>query len=105
MALLSDRKVELSQLQPQLLGLAPAPIEALKGGNVEENAEILRNVLQGKGTQAQQDAVALNASLALQVGEVVFFEDRRYAVEKAKEILKSGAAWSKLEELVRFLSS
>jgi anthranilate phosphoribosyltransferase len=103
LALLSDRKVELSQLQPEVLGLTPAPIEALKGGNVPENAEILRNVLQGKGTQAQQDAVALNASLALQVGEVVFFEDRRQAVEKAKEILKSGAAWSKLTELVQFL--
>jgi anthranilate phosphoribosyltransferase len=102
LALLSDRQVELSQLQPQVLGLTPAPISALKGGDVQENAEILRNVLQGKGTQAQQDAVALNASLALQVGELVFFEDRRQGVEKAKEILKSGAAWSKLEELVRF---
>jgi anthranilate phosphoribosyltransferase len=104
LALLSDRKVELSQLQPEVLGLTPAKIEALKGGNVEENAEILRNVLQGKGTQAQQEAVALNASLALQVGEVVFFEDRRQGVEKAKEILKSGVAWSKLEELVKFLN-
>lgn len=103
LALLSDRKVELSQLQPEVLGLTPAPLEALKGGDVEENAEILRNVLQGKGTPAQQDAVALNASLALQVGEVVFFEDRRQGVEKAKEILKSGAAWSKLEKLVQFL--
>lgn len=103
LALLSDRQVELSQLQPQVLGLTPAPISALKGGDLPENAEILRNVLQGKGTQAQQDAVALNASLALQVGEIVFFEDRRQGVEKAKEILKSGAAWSKLEELVRFL--
>lgn len=103
LALLSDRKVELSELQPEVLGLTSAPITALKGGNVEENAEILRNVLQGKGTQSQQEAVALNASLALQVGEVVFFEDRRQAVEKAKEILKSGAAWSKLAELIRFL--
>lgn len=103
LALLSDRKVELSELQPEVLGLTSAPIDALKGGDVEDNAEILRNVLQGKGTQAQQEAVALNASLALQVGEVVFFEDRRQAVEKAKDILKSGAAWSKLEELVRFL--
>jgi anthranilate phosphoribosyltransferase len=103
LALLSDRKVELSELQPEVLGLTSAPINALKGGDVEENAEILRNVLQGKGTQAQQEAVALNASLALQVGEVVFFEDRRQAVEMAKEIIKSGTAWSKLEELVRFL--
>jgi anthranilate phosphoribosyltransferase len=105
LALLSDGKVELSQLQPEVLGLTPAPIEALKGGDVEENAEILRDVLQGRGTQAQQEAVALNASLALQVGKIVYFDDRRQGVEKAKEIIKSGAAWSKLEELVRFLKN
>ena len=33
-----------------------------------DNVEILRNVLQGRGTQAQEDAVVLNAALALKVG-------------------------------------
>ncbi|MGH2412582.1 MAG: anthranilate phosphoribosyltransferase, partial [Microcystaceae cyanobacterium] len=103
LALLNQGKVHLSSIAPQALGLIEAPITALKGGNVEENAAILRHVLQGKGTQAQQDVVALNASLALQVGEIVPFEDHRQGIEKAKAILESGAAWSKLEALVRFL--
>jgi anthranilate phosphoribosyltransferase len=77
----------------------------LQGGNVEDNVLILRNVLQGKATQAQQDAVALNASLALQVGGIIPLEDHKAGIELAKKVMNSGAAWSKLEQLVGFLSS
>ena len=105
LALLSEGEVRLSTLHPQELGLTPAPTEALRGGNVEENAIILRNVLQGKGTSAQQDAVALNASLALQVGGVVPLEDHIAGIDLARDVMRSGAAWSKLDELVKFLAS
>ncbi|WP_013322590.1 anthranilate phosphoribosyltransferase [Gloeothece verrucosa] len=103
-ALLERGQVNLSNLNPEKLGLTTAPISALKGGNVPENAEILKNILQGKGTLAQLEAVALNAALALQVGEVVPFEAHQLGIEKAKEIISSGAAWEKLLELVKFLS-
>ena len=103
LALLEGGVVNLSLCNPQDLGLTPAPIHALKGGEVPENAEILRRVLQGKGTQAQTDVVALNASLALQVGEVVPFTDHKRGIATARAILKSGAAWEKLVELVKFL--
>ena len=102
--MVGDKKVTPGILNPQALGLKPAVIAELKGGEVEENAAILRNVLQGKGTSAQQDAVALNASLALQVGEIVPFGDHYQGVTTAREIIDSGAAWSKLEELVAFLA-
>ncbi len=105
LAMVVDGQVEQSNLNPQELGLTSAPISELKGGEVETNAAILRDVLQGKGTQAQQDAVALNASLALQVGNVVPFGDHIQGIQKAKAILTIGAAWSKLEELVQFLNS
>ncbi len=104
LAMLKDGKVTLSNIDPQELGLQSASLSALKGGEVIENAEILRNVLQGKGTKAQQDAVALNASFALQVGEVVNFGDHEQGIAKAREIIASGAAWIKLEELIKFLN-
>ncbi|NER19209.1 MAG: anthranilate phosphoribosyltransferase [Symploca sp. SIO1C2] len=104
LALLSAGEVHLSTLNPQELGLTPAPTEALRGGDVEENVTILRQVLQGKGTSAQQDAVALNASLALQVGEIVPLEDHEAGMKLAREVMASGAPWSKLEELVKFLN-
>ncbi|MEL6231010.1 MAG: anthranilate phosphoribosyltransferase [Cyanobacteria bacterium J06636_28] len=108
-AVLANGQVSAQVIDPQRLGLAKADISALRGGELEENMTILRNVLQGKGTQAQQEAVALNAALALQVGGVATGDSFEVAcaqgVAKAKEIIASGAAWDKLEQLVAFLKS
>ncbi len=108
LAVLQNKKVRSLTLNPQELGLSFAPTAALCGGDVEENAEILKAVLQGKGTQAQQDVVALNTALALQVGEAIDGETDVLAgcvkgIALAKEILQSGAAWTKLEQLAEFL--
>lgn len=105
LALLDAGEVRISCLHPQQLGLTPAPTSALRGGNLDENALILKNVLQGKATQAQQDAVALNTSLALQVGGVIALEDHEAGIAIARDVISSGAAWSKLEQLVKFLHS
>ncbi|CAD5978577.1 Anthranilate phosphoribosyltransferase [Planktothrix tepida] len=105
LAILSQGHVEQTTLNPHDVGLTSASLTALKGGDVEENAEILRNLLQGKGTQAQQDVVALNASLALQVGGAVPMGCHQKGISLAQEILQSGAAWSKLEQLVQFLKN
>jgi anthranilate phosphoribosyltransferase len=100
-------KVSLIELDPKKLGIKNTPTSALRGGNVQENADILRAVLQGNSTQAQQDVVALNAALALFVGEAIGTEPnldtfaRGFAL--AKEVLQSGEAWGKLEELAQFL--
>ena len=105
-AIICERQVDTAELDPAQLPVSSAPTEALRGGDVNENAEILKAVLQGKGTPAQQDAVALNAALALWVGEKVE-GNRAVAFDKGialtKEILQSGTAWQKLEELARFL--
>jgi len=105
LAVLSNGEVQLTTINPQDLGLTPATLGALRGGDVAENAEILRNVLQGNGTPSQLDVVALNAALALQVGGAVPLEDHVKGISIAKDILKSGAAWSKLEQLVQFLGN
>jgi anthranilate phosphoribosyltransferase len=102
LAILQDQKVTLTTIDPTVIaGVRAAPIEQLRGGDLAENTAILTAVLQGKGTQAQTDAVALNAALALQVGEVV--SDPASGVKLAQEVLKSGAAWDKLTALVKFL--
>ncbi|HEY9661632.1 MAG TPA: anthranilate phosphoribosyltransferase, partial [Allocoleopsis sp.] len=85
-----------------------APTSAIRGGELAENTEILRSVLQGGGTSAQQDVVALNSALALKVGGLLPestdpITTYRKGIEMAREILTSGAAWSKLEQLVQFL--
>jgi anthranilate phosphoribosyltransferase len=100
LAVISNRVVQNQVVHPEELGLTPAPLEMLRGGTVLDNAQILQAVLQGKGTQAQTDAVALNAALALFVGGAV--EDYVAGVRQSHQILKSGAAWDKLESLIRF---
>jgi anthranilate phosphoribosyltransferase len=102
LAVLSNQAIEITSLDPNTLGLTPAPIAALRGGDVAVNTEILKTVLQGKGTQAQQDVVALNAALALRVGNAV--DSYEAGIERSREVLRSGAAWDKLEQLVRFLN-
>lgn len=104
-ALVTGGQVTTTTLDPVAYGLTAAPLSALQGGDVPVNQEILTNVLQGKGTQAQMEAVALNASLALQVGEVVPWGDHLAGINKAKEVIASGAAWSKLQALVDFLNA
>lgn len=98
---LSNGQVTKEAISPQELGLTPAPLASLKGGNVQENAEILKAILQGKGDRAQADCVALNSGLALRIGGAAstWIE----GVELASQILQSGAAWDKAEALVRFL--
>ncbi|MEA5513025.1 anthranilate phosphoribosyltransferase [Nodularia sp. UHCC 0506] len=105
LAVLSQGEVHLTTLNPQEMGVTTAPIAALRGGDVQENAVILKAVLQGKGTQAQQDAVALNASLALQVAGAIPLLDHAQGVSLSREILQSGSAWEKLVQLVEFLQN
>jgi anthranilate phosphoribosyltransferase len=96
-------------IHPEELGLTPASTEALRGGDRQENVDILKAVLQGKGTTAQHQVVALNAALALQVAGKLSTGDPvsvyRQGIANASEILRSGQAWVKVEELVAFLKA
>jgi anthranilate phosphoribosyltransferase len=100
MAVLSNQAVHLEAIDPKQLGLNPASLEVLQGGTVSDNAQILQAVLQGKGSTAQTDVVALNAAFALFVGGAV--EDYATGVKQAHQILAAGAAWDKLEALIQF---
>lgn len=108
LAVLQNRQIHRIELNPAQLNLTPAPTWALRGGDVQENAEILKAVLQGKGTPAQQDVVALNTALALEVGEAIpettdILDRCTQGIAIAKDILQSGTAWQKLEQLAQFL--
>jgi anthranilate phosphoribosyltransferase len=108
LAVVQNQQIYRIELNPAQLNLTPAPTWALRGGDVQENAEILKAILQGKGTPAQQDVVALNAALALEVGEAIpgttdILDRCTQGIAIAKDILQSGTAWQKLEQLAQFL--
>lgn len=108
MAVLEENQVRSTVIDPQEFGLTGAPKTALQGGELQENADILRAVLQGKGTQAQQDVVALNAALALHVAQppkMAWEESIQLGIDTARDTMASGAPWDKLEQLVAFLKA
>lgn len=108
LAIVSERHIRPLILDPQELGFPITPLSELKGGEVRENAAILEAVLRGRGTPAQQNMAILNAALALYVGEAVTDTDNPLdtlakATFVAREIVQSGLAWKKLEQLAQFL--
>ncbi|TVQ52632.1 MAG: anthranilate phosphoribosyltransferase [Spirulina sp. DLM2.Bin59] len=105
LAVVEGGTLQTTVLNPQDFGLTSAPLAALQGGELAENTAILTAVLQGKGTAAQMDVVALNGAIALQVAGVVPMLDHAAGIAKAREILATGAAWDKLQALITFLQS
>lgn len=74
--------------------------EELKGGDAEENARLIEAILSGKEEGPKRDMVLLNAGAALYAAEKTL--DLRGGVALAREILSSGAALRKLEEIRHF---
>ncbi|MEN9202031.1 MAG: anthranilate phosphoribosyltransferase [Thermostichus sp. DG_1_6_bins_120] len=103
LGILTEGRVQAEVLDPRAYGLTPAPTHALKGGELPGNVAILTQVLQGSGEPAQRDVVALNAALALQVAGAT--PDWVTGIAQAREILASGAAWERLQQLVDFLKA
>ncbi len=82
------------QLDPAELGLAHAPVEAMRGGGPEENARLAREVLGGaKGPR--RDVVLLNAAAALRAADVA--RDWKDGMGQAAEAIDSGRAGEVLQ--------
>jgi anthranilate phosphoribosyltransferase len=89
---------ETWSLQPADLGIRAGDPDALRGGNVAENARRLCAILEGGEHSAASEAVALNAGAALLVGGRV--DTLAEGLDLARELLDSGAAGRTLERLV-----
>ncbi len=86
------------EIAPEDFGLARAPLSALAGGDVAENARIIRSVLEGERSP-RRDVVLLNAAAALAAAGLA--GNIRAALPLAERSLDSGAAREKPELLVR----
>ncbi|MGE7687999.1 anthranilate phosphoribosyltransferase [Lysinibacillus sp. NPDC097214] len=80
-------------------GLNYAPIEAIRGGNADENAAIMRKLLAGEQS-AYFDTVLLNAGIGLFSYGIA--ETVKEGVEIAKDSIYSGRALQKLEAVVTY---
>jgi len=84
-------------LTPGQLGLGTYGADSLAGGEPEENAGIISEVLQGRGNEGARAAVLLNAAGALYVAGKG--ESLPEAMGLAENALDSGVGFEKLQEL------
>nr|WP_321242531.1 anthranilate phosphoribosyltransferase [uncultured Tolumonas sp.] len=84
-------------LTPADFGLKYYTLEAIRGGDPDENRKITEKLLAGKGTDAQQAAIAINLSPLLVMGGKA--DDLKQGAELAIETLRSGDALDKVTQL------
>jgi anthranilate phosphoribosyltransferase len=89
------------ELHPADLGLAPASLDAMRGGGPEENARIARDVLDG-APGPRRDVVLLNSAAALRAAGLA--RDWKQGLKAAAEAIDSGRAgevlqrWAKISQ-------
>ena len=94
------KDVRSYEVKPEDLGIRRAAEAELKGGSPSENAAIMTAVLQGRGTPAQMDIVALNAGFALYAAGAA--ATVKAGLERARQVVASGKAWEKLQQLKEY---
>jgi anthranilate phosphoribosyltransferase len=95
--LLENGEVRPDLLDPVALGLELAPLAAIGGGDVAANRLILEAVLQGRGTPAQADVVALNTALVLWAAGLA--DSPAAGLPLSREALRQGLPWDRVERL------
>jgi anthranilate phosphoribosyltransferase len=96
---LKNGKINTFEMTPEAFGFKRVAPEAIRGGDAQANAEIIRKVLDAeKGPQ--RDVVLVNAAAAfVSAGLDDGFKE---GIERAKAAIDSGAAKSKLGALIDF---
>src|SRR5262247_4482466 len=93
----SPESVERFEISPGDFGLRRASIDHLRGGSAEENAAIIRDVLEGRRKDEARDLVLINAAAALFVTGAANSLDG--AAGMAARSIESGGALAKLHAL------
>lgn len=93
---LCDGRVETFELDPQELGMPPADLSELVGGEPAENAAITRAILGVQDKGPRRDIVLLNAAAVLGVAD----NDWQRGLAQARESINSGAAAGTLERWI-----
>ncbi|HJH26277.1 MAG TPA: anthranilate phosphoribosyltransferase [Methanophagales archaeon] len=97
---LSNGEIRTYFINPEDFDVERASPGEIAGGDKEESARILRDVLSCKEGGAKRDVVLLNAAAAIFAAD----ESRSIAegFEIARDVLESGQAAEKLEEFIEF---
>ena len=99
---LKDGKVTEYTVQPGDFGVKTSPLDAIRVANADEAKAMLLSVLDNQ-PGAARDIVQLNAGAAIYVAGLT--DSLVEGVKKAGEVIASGAAKNKLEQLIQVSNS
>lgn len=94
---LRDGELHDVLIEPKRAGLHPQPLEKIKGGDAQENAEAMLEIFDG-AENAYADAVIMNAAVALYVSGKA--QALRGAATLAQDVLSLGEARRVLRHLI-----
>ena len=86
---LKDGAIEDYRVEPEDAGLKRAKLEEIRGGKPEENAQMIKKILEGEAGP-RRDVVLLNAAAVFVASRKV--SDLKEGVEMARESIDSGKA-------------
>ena len=96
---LKDGEISTFDITPEEYGFEKAKPEEIRGGDAKENAQIIRDILEGQ-RGPKRDMVLLNAGAAFVA--TGFDLNLEQGIEKARYAIDSGRAKEKLQSLVSF---
>jgi anthranilate phosphoribosyltransferase len=96
---LKDGAVSTYTVTPEQFGLKRSSLNALSVGNAEESLRMIKSVLNNK-PGAALDIVLLNAGAAIYAANIA--NTLSDGIQKAREVIASGAALAKLDALVQY---
>ncbi|MFP4660998.1 MAG: anthranilate phosphoribosyltransferase [Halanaerobiales bacterium] len=98
-AYLHDNQIKEMEITAEDVGLKQAALEDITGGSPDINKDIILDILKGK-TGPKRDVVLFNAAAAFKVTGLSQTWDE--GIKMAAEIIDSGKAFKKLNELIMF---
>lgn len=99
---LKEGKIKTYYIRPEDFAMARASLQEIRGGDREENARIIKDILGGeKG--AKRDVVLINAAACLVAAERA--KSFKEGIEIAKNSIDSGKAKKKLQSLINFTNN
>lgn len=97
---LNNNQIRTYEFNPEDIGLTLIRKSDIIGGDVANNAHITRNILTGKEQGPKAQIALLNTAAVLLTADKV--NDLREGIDIAQKAISTGAAQTKLEEIITF---
>lgn len=93
-----DGAVNYYTVTPEELGFQRTTFDEIKGGSPQYNAQVVRNLIEGKDKGPRRDFLLMNAAAAFYIsGKAISMQE---GAKLAGELIDSGQALAKLEQIV-----